>query len=162
MSKASIVGMQHDNLRELGTTPEVGGCSPSAPLWAAILEALARLSSEFGAKYAGPKFGPTFINSSANPGVTRLPWQGCYLHAHRTNRQRMHPGYSDSISECCRRPVLHSRTVSMYFFLPTKFFFRQFGRFFAKWGLFFAKWGLFFANFFDHARYLYSEPSASD
>ena len=51
----------------------------------------------------------------------------------------------------------------MYFFFANKIhFFANFGHFFAKWGLFFAKWGLFFANFFDHARVLYSEPSASD
>ena len=51
----------------------------------------------------------------------------------------------------------------MYFFFANKIhFFAKWGRFFAKWGLFFAKWGLFFANFFDHARVLYSEPSASD
>ena len=51
----------------------------------------------------------------------------------------------------CREPARQQNSL-----------FRQFRCFFTKWGLFFAKWGLFFANFFDHARVLYSEPSASD
>ena len=46
--------------------------------------------------------------------------------------------------------------VMMYFFFANKI------HFFANFRHFFAKWGLFFANFFDHARVLYSELSASD
>ena len=53
-------------------------------------------------------------------------------------------------------------TDDVFFFRQQNSLFRQLCCFFAKWGLFVAKWGLFFANFFDHARVLYSEPSASD
>ena len=60
MSKASIVGMQHDNLRELrlklvgaARTHHYGRYPDTTE--PAILEALAHLSSEFGANYAEAK-----------------------------------------------------------------------------------------------------------
>ena len=62
---------------------------------------------------------------------------------------------------------MHTETMDIaddvFFFRQQNSLFRQLSpHFFAKWGLFFAKWDLFFANFFDHARVLYSEPSALD
>ena len=90
MSKASIVGLQHDNLRELrlklaGSARAHHYCKYPDTTEPEILEALAHLASEFGAKYAEAKLWAGVYQFHRKPGspgkdVTR---------ALAANRQRM-------------------------------------------------------------------------
>ena len=69
---------------------------------------------------------------------------------------------SDPIYGRNRLPLVGDGIRRCIFFSPTKFTFSPTLVTFSPSGVSFSQRGLFFANFFDHARVLYSEPSASD
>ena len=99
MSKASIVGLQHDNLRELrlklaGSARAHHYSKYPDTTEPEILEALAHLASEFGAKYAEAKLWAGVYRFHCKPGSPgkELPTQPRQRHLHHCPRHMLQTG----------------------------------------------------------------------